>query len=264
MIVGVIGIGRIGLALIQCFLKSLKKEEIIASDKSKERRRLAEDLGILSYEENSRIAKEADIIWLVVKPQEAIDVLEEISPFLTEKKLVVSVIAGLRISKIMSVLKKNTKVIRVMPNLPLLVNEGAFAVCKGAGVSEEDLLRVIYLLNEMGKVIVVEEDKMDAITGLSGSGPAYVSLFIEAMTEAGVRLGLRREDALMLSAQTVLGTAKMILLGKHPAILREEVTSPAGTTAEGMFILEHRGVKAAIMEAIHAAYERSKKLSDGE
>ncbi|MEM0487786.1 MAG: pyrroline-5-carboxylate reductase [Candidatus Bathyarchaeia archaeon] len=262
MVVGVIGIGKIGLALINSFLRSLKKEEIIASDKSKERCRLAEELGISVYENNSHIAKKADIVWIAVKPQEAVDVLEEISPFITEKKIIVSVIAGLKISKIISVLKKNAKVIRVMPNLPLLVNEGAIAVCKGTEASEEDINQVVSLLSTMGKVIIVEENKMDAITGLSGSGPAYVSLFIEAMVEAGVRLGLKREDALILSAQTVMGTAKMVLLGKHPAILREEVTSPAGTTAEGMFVLERWGVRAAVMEAIYTAYEKSKRLGD--
>lgn len=264
MIVGIIGIGKIGLALLQSFLKSLKKDEIIASDTSEERRCLAEELGISVYETNSSLAKKADMIWLAVKPQEVTGVLEEIGPFVTEEKLIVSVVAGLKISKIVSILRKNAKVVRVMPNVPLLINEGAIAVCKGAWVSEEDMKLIMSLLNPLGKVIIVEENKMDVITGLSGSGPAYVSLFIEAMVEAGVRLGLKREEALMLSAQTVLGTAKMVLLGKHPAILREEVTSPAGTTAEGLFILEQRGVRAAVMEAIQAAYERSKSLSHGE
>lgn len=264
MVVGVIGIGRIGLALLQSFLKNLNKEHIIATDKSRERRSLAEELGVLVCETNSQLAEQADTIWLAVKPKEVLEVLNEIRPCVTEDKVIVSVVAGLKTARITSVLNKKTKVVRVMPNLPLLVNEGAIAVCKGVGISEEDLRKIISLLNPLGKVLVVDEDKMDAVTGLSGSGPAYVSLFVEAMVEAGVRLGLTREEAVALSAQTVLGTAKMILLGKHPAILREEVTSPAGTTAEGLFVLEQRGVRAAIMEAVQRACERSKRLSNGE
>lgn len=263
MRVGLIGIGKMGFAILGGLLEVLPTEDVLACDISQERRRLAEELGVRVFSDGRDLVREVDLLVLAVKPKEAPGVLRDLSVLLDDSRAVLSIVAGLGTPKISQLLGNRGRILRMMPNLPLSVREGAMALCVGPRARRDDVEEVKRLFSSLGEVIEIPEELMDAVTGLSGSGPAFFSLFIEAMTEAGVRLGLRREDALRLSAQTALGTAKMILQGKHPSLLREEVTSPAGTTAEGLSVLEAEGVRGAINEAIWASARRARELSDG-
>ncbi len=257
-----IGIGKMGLAILKGLLEVLSREEVLACDVLEERRRLAGELGVRAFPDGRDLVGESDLLILAVKPKEAPGVLRDLSALLDDSKVILSIVAGLGTSKISQLLDHRGRILRMMPNLLLSVREGAMALCAGPRARRDDVEEVRRLFSSLGEVIEVPEELMDAVTGLSGSGPAFFSLFIEAMTEAGVRLGLRREDALRLSAQTALGTAKMVLQGKHPSLLREEVTSPAGTTAEGLSVLEAEGVRGAIIEAIWASARRARELSN--
>jgi pyrroline-5-carboxylate reductase len=206
------------------------------------------------------IAEACRIIFLAVKPQDMGVVLKELEPVIGEEHVVVSIAAGVPIVRIESGLGGRPGVIRVMPNTPCLVGEGAMALSCGR-VSEEDLNMVVEWLKGLGIVRVVPENLLDAVTGLSGSGPAYVYLLIEALSDGGLLCGMQRGMATELAVQTVLGAAKLVKeLGEHPALLREKVASPGGTAAAGLFELEAGGVRASVMRAVRAATERSKEL----
>lgn len=205
----------------------------------------------------------ADVIILCVKPQVMDEVLGEIQSGLSEKQLVISVAAGISIKGIQAIIGDTIPLVRVMPNTPAVIQEGVTAVAGCQGLSSEHLSFAQRLFEAVGKVVVVEESLMDAVTGLSGSGPAYVYLAIEALIDGGVRVGLPRNVAHILAVQTVLGAAKMVReTGEHPAVLKDRVTSPGGTTIAGLQRLEEGGLRATLIEAVEAATHRSRELGE--
>jgi pyrroline-5-carboxylate reductase len=262
--IGIIGIGNMGEALLRGILQArlFKPEEIVVSDSSEERLAcIRRDFGVTVSRSNPEVASSVPLILLTVKPNVAASVLMEIRQGIDQRKVVASVVAGLPIARIMADLGKQVKVVRVMSNAPALIREGATAIAPGEGIGEEDLQRVQRLFEAVGRVVVVDERVMDAVTGLSGSGPAYLFMVMEAMADGGVRMGLSRDVALLLAAQTTLGAARMVLeTGRHPALLKEMVTSPGGTTMAGIHQLELAGLRGALMSAVKAATERSEEL----
>ncbi|MEW6447910.1 MAG: pyrroline-5-carboxylate reductase [Bacillota bacterium] len=263
--VGLIGGGAMGGALAAGLAKSglIPETALSVSDVSAERlRHLEETLGIRTFQENKPLVNEADIVILAVKPDIIAPVMEEIGPVLRPEQTVISIAAGVPISFIEKYIRLPVPVVRVMPNTPCLVGEGASAYVLGSYAGPRDAARVEAVFTSVGRTVAVKESLLDTVTGLSGSGPAYVYMVIEALADGGVRMGLPRDTALLLAAQTVLGAAKMVLTtGEHPAQLKDRVTTPGGTTAAGLFVLECRGVRAALIEAVSAASERSKELS---
>jgi pyrroline-5-carboxylate reductase len=258
------GGGNMAEALIKGLIAAgtAKPEQILVTDISSDRlEHLRKTYGIIVQKGNLDAAREAGIILLSVKPQVIEKVLGEIAPAIDGKKLVISIAAGIAIAKIEKVLKDGSRVVRVMPNTPALVLAGAAALAGGKNATADDLALVQSIFNSVGRSVVVDEKLMDAVTGLSGSGPAYVFMIIDALSDAGVKAGLPRQLALELAAQTVYGAAKMVLETKeHPAKLRDMVTSPGGTTIEGLHALEKGRLRATIMNAVEAATARSKEL----
>lgn len=262
---GFIGAGQMAEALIKGILAKglLNPSQIAASEPSAQRRSdLQERLGIGLFEDNKAVAGMADVLVLAVKPQVMTKVLTDIGPSLTPKHLLISIAAGITTQFMESLLPDGTRVVRVMPNTPALVQAGASALCPGRHASSHDLDMAKSIFDAIGKAVVLSEELLNAVTGLSGSGPAYVFTFIQGLIDAGVREGLSRDVATMLSVQTVFGSALMCLeTGRTPAELTAMVTSPGGTTIEGLYALENRGFRAAIMDAVRAATERSRSLS---
>ncbi len=210
---------------------------------------------------NVEAAREADIIILSVKPQVIERVLAEIAPAVDDTKLVISIAAGIVLARIEKALQESSHVVRVMPNTPALVLAGAAALAGGKNATSDDLALTQSIFNSVGRAVIVEEKLMDAVTGLSGSGPAYVFMIIDALSDAGVKAGLPRPLALELAAQTVYGAAKMVLETKEPpGKLRDMVTSPGGTTIEGLHALEKGKLHATLMNAVEAATARSREL----
>lgn len=222
--------------------------------------RLKSRFGILVGSDNRQAVAWADVVILAVKPQALPDVLKEIGPELS-RVLVISIAAGVTIRAIGEQASGVRRIVRAMPNTPALVREGMTALAFGSGLSEEDRETARAVFEAVGRVIPVEERLMDAVTGLSGSGPAYVFQAIEALADGGVKMGLPRQTAELLAAQTVLGAAKMVLeSGEHPAKLKDRVASPGGTTIAGLHELEQGGFRATLMGAVEAATKRSQEL----
>lgn len=265
--IGIIGGGAMGGALATGLVKSgaIPQTDLVVSDVSTERlRRLEETLGIHTFQENRPLANEADIVILAVKPDVVAPVMEEIGRILRPEQTVISIAAGVPISIIERHIPQPVPVVRVMPNTPCLIGEGASAYALGSHAGSRDAVRVEAVFTSVGRTVAVKESLLDAVTGLSGSGPAYVYMMVEALADGAVKVGLPRDAALLLSAQTVLGAAKMVLTtGEHPAELKDRVATPGGTTAAGLFVLEQRGLRAALIEAVSAATERSQELSRG-
>lgn len=259
-----IGAGNMAEALIQGILKAslLKTDEIIATDVSQERAvYIQQKTGINVLLENTQAVKQAETIILAVKPQTMNMVLQELATVLSPNQQIISIVAGIRTETIEQQLGVNMSVIRVMPNTPALVGCSATAICKGRYASEEHLKWATRIFESVGFVVVVDEKLMDTVTALSGSGPAYIFTIIESLIDAGVELGLPRDIATGLTIQTVKGAAVMMEeTQKHPAILKNMVTSPGGTTAAGLHVLEKNGIHAAILEAVIAAKNRAKEL----
>ena len=225
------------------------------------RKYLEKTYGIKTFAHNQDAVAMADAIVLAVKPQVMDAVLASIRPAVSPDKLVISIAAGITIFQLESGLDKGTRVVRVMPNTPALVQEGAAALCRGTHAQEADMERALTLFRAVGKAVEVPESLMDAVTGLSGSGPAYCFMFIEALIQAGIREGLPRPTAAELAIQTVIGSAKMCQeTGRHPQELVSMVTSPGGTTIHGIYHLEKQGLSAGVMDAVRAAAERSREL----
>ncbi len=209
------------------------------------------------------MVKESEIIIYAVKPQIMAPVLKETGDCLDMSKVIISIAAGVPLAAIESCLGKELRVIRVMPNVPALVMEGASAVAAGKNALPEDLTLAKAIFDSVGKSVIIEEELMDAVTGLSGSGPAYIFLIIDALSDAGVKVGLSREDALFLSAQTVLGAAKLLLeTDEHPGKLKDSVTSPGGTAIAGLHTLESGGLRTTLINAVEVATIRSKELGE--
>lgn len=261
---GIIGVGNMGEAIVKGLLKKglLKSDEIVIYDKFKEKsKKVSETYGVGITNSNSQLTKLSEIIILAVKPQDLENTINEIKENLTEEKILISILAGVSIKKIKDLLNNNTPVVRVMPNTPALVGEGAIAVSFDDTVELKKRDYIISILSALGKVYEVDEKYMDVITGLSGSGPAYIFNFIDALAQGGVKKGLPYHLALDLATQTVLGSAKLLQeTGEHPIILRDKVTSPAGTTIYGLHTLEKYNFRNAVITAVEEATDRSKEL----
>mgnify|MGYP005848985215 CR=1 FL=1 len=263
--IGFIGAGNMAEALVRGLLQAglFRPQDISASDIKEERLRLfKEGFGVQTFEDNAEVAKRAEILLLAVKPQDMGSVLKGLAPFIDETKILISIAAGVPIAFIDEKLAKKARIIRVMPNTPALMLEGSAGLAKGEHATKEDLEIALKIFQAVGRAVVVEEKLLDAVTGLSGSGPAYVAVVIEALADGGVKMGLPRDVALLLSTQTVLGAARMILeTQKHPALLKDMVASPGGTTIAGLHALEQGGLRAALISAVEAATRRSQELA---
>ena len=262
---GFIGSGKMATALIRGMLRSgvAATASIAASDPLESARAaLAADTGIRVHETNGSVVERSDVIVLAVKPQTMPQVLAQLRPLLEPRHLVVSIAAGISIKSLLEGLGSDRRIVRVMPNTPALLGEGASAYALGPGVPANDETLVKAFLGSVGRAVRVPETMLDAVTGLSGSGPAFVYLMIEALSDGGVRVGLPRDIATMLAAQTVLGSARMVLeTGLHPGVLKDQVTSPGGTTIAGLHALERGGVRGALIDAVEAATRRSADLA---
>jgi pyrroline-5-carboxylate reductase len=265
--IGVIGAGKIGSAIARGMIRSglVTKDQVMASDVSDAlRQSIAHELGVKATPDNRKVADFADIVILAVKPQIVDAVAKEIAGKLGKAKLLVSVAAGVPLTRIEGNLPRGARVVRVMPNIACVVGAGAAGFAAGAHATAADLEKVAAILNSFGVGIAVEEKYLDAVTGLSGSGPAYVFLFIDGLADGGVQAGLSRDVALKLALQTVYGAARMALEStKHLGALKDEVTSPGGTTIAGLHALEQKGFKGIVMDAVVSATKRSQELGKG-
>ena len=263
--VAIIGAGVMGETLLSGLIRAGRRvDDLMVGEKRPERARELEERYGVTVVGNIEAAEKADTIALVVKPQDMDDLLKEIAPAVRPGQLVVSLAAGITTAFLESRLPEGAAVVRVMPNTPALVDEGMAAISRGSHCDEEHLLEAESLMDSIGKVIRVPEKQQDAVTAVSGSGPAYIFFVVEAMIEAGVHLGLPRATAAELVVQTVVGSAKLLReTGEHPTVLREQVTSPAGTTAAAVRELEDHKVRAAFLTALEAARDRSRALAEG-
>ncbi|MFQ5962840.1 MAG: pyrroline-5-carboxylate reductase [Candidatus Scalinduaceae bacterium] len=262
--IGFIGGGKMGEALVKGILKANLSaiDRIMISDVDKKRCQIIEnETRIQTTQENRKVTSNSDIIILAVKPNMMGDIMEELKSDLTPKHLVVSIAAGIPLYFIESHLNKDCRVVRVMPNTPCLVGETAAGYALGKNATQNDGKLVGEIFDAVGKSYLLEEKYLDAVTGLSGSGPAFVYMVIEALSDGGVKMGLPRDVSTALAAQTVLGAAKMVLKsGMHTGELKDSVTSPEGTTIEGIHALEKGGIRNALIDAVEAATKKSKKL----
>jgi pyrroline-5-carboxylate reductase len=263
--VAVIGTGKIGEALLSGMLRGGKRPgDLIVTARREERARELHDRYGTEVMSNAEAAKAADTLILTVKPQDMGTLLDELGPHVPADRLVVSGAAGIPTAYLEQRLPAGTPVVRVMTNTPALVDEAMSAISAGAHATEEHLKRTEEIFSGVGKTIRVPEKQQDAVTALSGSGPAYFYLLVEAMTDAGILLGLPRAAAHDLIVQAAVGASVMLRdSGEHPALLREAVTSPAGTTIAAIRELENHGVRAALLAALEAAANRSKELAEG-
>jgi pyrroline-5-carboxylate reductase len=265
--IGFLGAGKMASALAKGFVASkiVSAKQIIASDVMEPARAaFANEVGASVTPSNLEVLRFAHVLVLAVKPDQVPGVLHEIKPAFTDKHLLISIAAGVTLAKLEGGLPLKARVIRVMPNTPALVGAGAAGYALGSHANSEDGECAQKLLSAVGVAFAVKESLLDAVTGLSGSGPAYVFQIIEALSDGGVAVGLPRDVATRLAAQTLLGSAKMVLeTGLHPGALKDMVTSPGGTTIEGLHELEKGALSATLMNAVRAAAEKSKKLGQG-
>lgn len=257
--IAVIGAGVIGGAIINSLLKSGYEGKITAAEIQLEKVRELEKLGIAVTSDNRKAAKESDVIFLCVKPNVLKTVLKEISKEV-EGKLVVSTAAAVTVGFCKRVVPK-ARFVRIMPNVAILVQESFTAYCCDDDVTKEDREKIKEVLDVMGRSMEVEERYMDAVTAVSGSGPGYLSVIVEALTYAGLKVGLPRDLALISAAQAVLGTAKLVMeTGQSAAQIRDSVTTPGGTTIEAIYEVEGSGIRQALMRAVEAATKKSEKI----
>jgi len=265
--VGFIGAGNMGEALIKGLVAAnvLSSESIWASDVRLERLRdLDRQYGVQLAADNQECVRHADVVIMAVKPQILGAVLKEIAPVMTRRKLMISLAAGVSTARIRAALGKDVRLIRVMPNTPALVLEGVTAIAKADGLEADDLDTAGEIFSAVGRVVVLSEDLMDAVTGLSGSGPAYVAVVVESLADGGVKMGLDRLTAMTLATQTVLGAARLLLeTGMHPGALKDMVSSPGGTSIAGIAALEEGGIRTTFIKAVERATLRSRELGQG-
>jgi len=265
MKLGIIGCGKMGSALLKGAVKSkaVNPAEVFLHDAfSQCADQLASQTGATALGSNAEVIMHSEAVLLCVKPQDMLGMLREL-PAMPEPPLFISIAAGLKISSLEQSLGANSRIIRVMPNTPALVGKGASAFSRGSSVDDKDAGFVHAVLKAVGTVTEVPEKQLDAVTGLSGSGPAYIYTVIEALADGGVLMGLPKDKALTLAAQTVAGAAAMVLQeDEHPANLRDQVTSPGGTTIAGLSALEAGAFRATLIEAVRAATQRSIELGE--
>ena len=249
-------------ALIRGLVEAISPDHVAASAPRQERViELAERYGIFATQSNAELAERSNVLVLSVKPQIMERVLLEVVHHVRDDALIISVAAGVPIESIESQLRGNCRVIRAMPNTPALVQSGATAIAPGLHATDDDLELARFIFDAVGISVVVEESALDAVTGLSGSGPAYVFLILEALADAGVKVGLARRNAQRLAAQTVMGAAKMLLdTDEHPGRLKDMVTSPGGTAIAGLHTLEEGGLRTTLINAVESATVRAREL----
>jgi pyrroline-5-carboxylate reductase len=265
--VAVLGAGKMGGILLQAFLKQnlFAADQIHATVAHSERAlALNAQWGVDVTTDNLEAARQSDLILLGVKPFQVPDLIAEIRPALTPSKTLVSFAASVKTRAIEEAAGMDIPVIRAMPNTPSALGAGAAGLCRGRFVTTEQMELAKRIFETVGRVVIVDEKHMDAVTGLSASGPAYIYIIIEALAEAGVKVGLPRETATQLAAQTTFGAAKMVLeTGYHPALLKDQVTTPAGCTIDGILELEEGGLRVTLIKAVMRATERAKQLAAG-
>lgn len=262
--IGFIGCGNMGSAMVGGILSSglVDTKSIIASCKRESSaKNLEEKFNIKTTLDNTEVCKESDIIFLAVKPYMYEDVIKEIRDYIDNKKIIVTIAAGVTLEKVEEWFNKKVKIVKTMPNTPALVGEAMTAICKNSCVDNEELDIVINIFDSFGKSEVLEEKYFHAFTALCGSSPAYVYMFIEAMADAAVKQGLPRDKAYKLASQAVLGSAKMVLeTEENPGKLKDNVCSPGGTTIEAVIELERQGFRNAVISAIEKCEEKSKNM----
>ncbi len=265
--VAVLGAGKLGGMLLQAWMRGglLAKESIRATVRHPERvRGLAEKLGVAVSTDNLKAVQGADIIFICVKPQTVQEVMEEIRTSVSAGQLFISVAASVSTAQIETALGTKTAVVRAMPNTPCFLGAGMTGLCKGQYVSAEEIALACSLFDVVGRTVVVDEKHMDAVTGLSASGPAFIYIILESLAEAGVKVGLPRDVATLLAAQMTMGSAKMVLeTGDHPAQLKDSVTTPAGCTIDGILELEEGKLRVTLIKAVVKATQRAKELANG-
>lgn len=260
--IGIIGCGNMGGAILYGALKSgvLSPEDAYVYDINPVMMEKAQGWGVNLCKDDEDVCHSSDMILLAVKPQNAAEALSQCKASLKDKALM-SIVAGVTVDRLQNMIEGTPRILRIMPNTPAMVFEGAFALCSDNDFLKDELDTAKTLYESIGIVELVPEHLIDAVCGLSGGGPAYVAMFIEAMADGGVKQGLPRATAYRLAAQTCLGSAKMLLeMGLHPGQLKDMVTSPGGTTIEGCEALEKGGMRAAVIECINAGAEKSRKL----
>jgi len=257
--IGFIGGGNMAEALIKGMVQSGMKEIIVSEPRDERRTYLEKTYNVKTTPDNTEVIKKSNTIILAVKPQNMDDVTAGISDFVSNEKIVISIAAGITLSYLSSRLK-TSKIIRVMPNTPALVQEGMSVLSMSECIHDKEMGIIRGIFMSIGKVLVLPEKYMDAVTALSGSGPAFIALFTEHMINAGVKMGLTRDNASELAIQTLIGTARLLETGMPPDRLREMVTSPGGTTAAGLKVFEDRGLKDIVTAVLEAAANRSKEL----
>jgi pyrroline-5-carboxylate reductase len=265
--IGFLGCGNMGEAMVKGLVAAnvVQAEAMIASDTRPDRlAELDRRYGVRVAKDNIELVRESDVVVLAVKPQIMTPVLREIASSLSRRQLVISIAAGVATATIRTAVGKDIRLIRVMPNTPALVLEGATAIAKASGLEAGDLETAQEIFGAVGKVVVLDEELMDAVTGLSGSGPAYVAVVIESLADGGVKMGLDRTTAMTLATQTVLGAAKLLLeTGLHPGSLKDMVSSPGGTSITGIAALEEGGIRTTFIKAVERATLRSRELGRG-
>ena len=263
--IGFVGAGNMAEAMIRGLLrgKVFAPGQVTASAPREERRRELSEKYSIHMTAANRDAAAQSIVVLSVKPQILSRVLDEIGESIRAESLVISIAAGVPVAAIQAKLRTGTRVVRAMPNTPALVDAGATAIAGGEHAKESDLEDAKKIFDAVGLTVVLDETLLDAVTGLSGSGPAYVFLILEALSDAGVKVGLSRRTSQLLAAQTLLGSAKLLLeTNEHPGKLKDMVTSPGGTAITGLHTLEHGGVRTTLMNAVEAATRRSRELGE--
>lgn len=258
--IGFIGAGNMGGALIEAVCKKIGGENVIICDNLPEKTaRFSEKYGC-GISDASNVAEEADYLFICVKPQAAENAFAEIKPVLDKSTVLVSIMAGVTIERVKTMAGRDIPVIRIMPNVAAAVGEGVI-LCDSDGASDEQVEEFKSFMSLAGEIDMLPEKLIDAGSAVSGCGPAFVCMFIEAMADGAVKCGIPRQKALDYAIETVLGTAELLKqTGKHPAVVKDEVTSPAGTTIEGVQALEDGGMRAAVIKAVCVAYEKNKKL----
>lgn len=262
--VGFIGCGNMASAMIKGIVKSsmINSENIMASNPSREKLdKIKKESGILATEDNLEVARFSNIVFLSVKPNKYKNVIDEIKNYICDDTIIVSIAAGLSISRIEDYFEKRVKLVRAMPNTPALVGEGMSVLSANGLVTKEEMDEIAEVFKCFGRVEVLEESYIDAVTSLTGSSPAYVYMFIEALADGAVLMGVPRGKAYKMAAQAVLGSAKMVLeTGKHPGELKDEVCSPGGTTIEAVYSLEKSGLRASVIQAMEKCTNKAKEM----